>query len=151
MAEFDAWIPPIRMEEEEEAEPESLRRPIGYQTVSEREPVEGERNAEKVGRLLEKILNERQAILADDKLATRDKLRLLEANHRTLLVLRGGRVKVFKTEAVVFGILGFSTVMLLTLSVLNVKAGLSTEITLTFLGTTLGGTIATIAQKLGRI
>lgn len=145
MAEMDAWIPPIRMEEEEESEPQS----IGFRPYSlEQEPDKSQFEKQP---LLSEVLKERQAILADPKLSTRDKLKLLEANHRTLLVMRGGRIKTFRTEAVVFGILGFSAVLLLALSWLNVKAGLPKEITLTFLGTTLGGVIATIAQKLGRI
>ena len=49
------------------------------------------------------------------------------------------------------GILAFSAILVITLAWLNVRAKLPTEITLTFLGTTLGGVIATIAQKLGRI
>jgi hypothetical protein len=147
MAEMEFWIPPIRMEEEEETEPARAGF-VSYRSLK------GEGDEERYGKLeslLGEVLMERRTILADTKLQTRAKLKLLEANHRTLLVMRGGRVKTFRTEAVVFAILGFSAVLLIALAVLNVKAGLPIEITLTFLGTTLGGVIATIAQKLGRI
>ena len=148
MAEIDAWIPPLRMEEEEESEP----RQVGFRAYPNPLGSENDKDRyEKTEHLLSEVLMERRAILTDEKLGTKDKLKLLEANHRTLLVMRGGRVKTFKTELVVFGILGFSAILLIVLSVLNVKAKLPTEITLTFLGTTLGGVIATIAQKLGRI
>src|SRR6516164_9234841 len=133
MSEMDAWIPPLRMEEEEESEP----RRIGFGSYQEQE--NDSSRHERIEPFLSMVLRERDRILSDSKLSTKDKLKLLEANHRTLLVMRGGRIKTFKTEFVVYGILAFSTVIILSLAVLNVKAKLPPEITLTFLGTTLGG------------
>jgi hypothetical protein len=45
----------------------------------------------------------------------------------------------------------FAAVVTIVLALLSVYAQLAPEIVLTFLGTTLGGTIATIAQKLGNV
>lgn len=61
----------------------------------------------------------------------------------------GGSVR--KTDSVVYGILIFGGVVLTVLAFLTSFAGLPSEVTLAFVGTVLGGTIATIAQKLGKI
>ena len=57
----------------------------------------------------------------------------------------------FRTEKVIYGILVFSAVVLITLACLTAFAGLAKEVTITFAGTVVGGTIATIAQKLGKV
>jgi hypothetical protein len=74
---------------------------------------------------------------------------LLDENRKALTVATGG--KVTKTDSVVYGILWFGGVVLVILALLTVLADLPKEVTLSFVGTVLGGVIATIAQKLGKI
>ena len=62
---------------------------------------------------------------------------------------RGG--KIGKTDEVVYGLLTFSGVVLIILALMTVFGGLPSDIVLSFVGTVLGGTIATISQKLGRL
>jgi hypothetical protein len=95
------------------------------------------------------LLEERNQILADSKLSAKEKLTLLENNRVTLLTLRGGRTN--RSDEVVKWVLMFAAFTTIVLAVLNVAAGLPTEVTLSFVGTVLGGTIATIVQKLGRV
>lgn len=98
---------------------------------------------------INQLLEERNQILADTKLSAKEKLRLLENNRVTLLTLRGGRTT--RSDEVVKWVLMFAAFTTIVLSILNVAAGLPTEVTLSFVGTVLGGTIATIVQKLGRV
>ncbi|MFT3870000.1 MAG: hypothetical protein QM715_16240 [Nibricoccus sp.] len=95
------------------------------------------------------LLEERNQILADTKLSAKEKLGLLENNRVTLLTLRGGRTT--RSDEVVKWVLMFAAFTTIVLAILNVAAGLPTEVTLSFVGTVLGGTIATIVQKLGRV
>lgn len=154
MADEEIIVPPIKMEEEEET-PENDTRYIGFKPINSGAEKIASTKAEPprdaIQNLIAELLQERQRILADTKFQTKDKLKLLEVNHRTLLVLRGGHFKFFKTEQVVYALLAFSGIVLISLALLNVFAGLPADITLAFVGTTLGGTIATIAQKLGRL
>jgi len=139
--------PILKMEEEEDGGDEE--RGIGFLAMpgADGAPERVVANRELIARLIE----ERQRIMADTSLKTRDKLKLLESNHRTTLMLRGGTFKSFKTEQVVYAILIFNALLLIVLALLNVFARLPVEVTLAFVGTALGGTIATIAQKLGRL
>lgn len=98
---------------------------------------------------MSQLLEERNQILADSKLSAKEKLTLLENNRVTLLTLRGGRTT--RSDEVVKWVLMFAAFTTIVLAVLNVAAGLPTEVTLSFVGTVLGGTIATIVQKLGRV
>ena len=98
---------------------------------------------------LEKIIEERQIILRDEKLNSKEKARLLESTRAMLFTVRGDRL--VKTDKIVYAILVFGAVVMITLSLLTCFAGLPKEVTLTFVGTVVGGTIATIAQKLGRL
>lgn len=59
--------------------------------------------------------------------------------------------KIGKTDEVVYALLTFSGVVLVILALLTVYKGLASDIVLSFAGTVLGGTIATISQKLGRL
>jgi hypothetical protein len=99
--------------------------------------------------IISQLAKERDAIYSDTKLSTKEKARLLEANRRMLITAQGGSIR--QTENVVYGILIFSAIVLLVLALLTAFAGLSSNITLAFVGTALGGTIATIAQKLGQV
>jgi hypothetical protein len=152
MPDEEFHIPIVRMEEEEQTEDEARRVQGFSRGIADPLTVEDSRvSSERMQELFATLMRERQAILADEKIRTKDKLRLLESNHRAILLLRGGRYKVFQSEYVVYSILAFSAFVLIALALLNVFAGLSTDVTLAFVGTTIGGTIATIAQKLGRI
>jgi hypothetical protein len=92
---------------------------------------------------------ERQKIVDNEKLSARQKRMLLDENRKALTVASGG--KVTKTDSVVYGILVFGGVVLVILALLTAFNDLPQEVTLSFVGTVLGGVIATIAQKLGKI
>jgi len=64
------------------------------------------------------------------KLSVADKLKLLEQNRLSLNALRGGMTYKFGTEAVIYSILIFSGVVIVT-----AYAGLAKEVTITFVGT----------------
>ena len=148
-------IPIIRMEEEEES-PFPHRR-IGFASEisegNEQGPNTGNRHKCLFPAALEDFLRslaeERKAIHANEKLTAKDKQKLLDENRKTLVVATGGTVR--KTDSVVYGILIFGGIGMLTLALLTTFANLPSEVTLTFVGTVLGGTIATIAQKLGKL
>jgi hypothetical protein len=140
------------MEEEEEEGWAPRRQPMGFVTPAE----EGEPEQAKIGylseayqTLLTSLAEERRNIIDDDSLSARDKLQLLDENRKTLVVANGGTVR--KTDSVVYGILIFGATVLIVLALLTTYAGLPAEVTLSFVGTVLGGTIATIAQKLGKL
>jgi len=95
-------------------------------------------------------MHERQTILGDSKLSPKDKVRLLNTG-RYPLSIATGRGVLFKTEQVVYAILGFSLVVIVILALLTAYSGLPQEVTVAFVGTVVGGTTATIAQKLGKV
>jgi hypothetical protein len=144
----------VRMEEEENADPVPLiqpqRRPVGFKSGErdEADSLTGSAPATSASHIAS-LITERTLILESKTFSSREKQRLLEANRKTITIVKGGRVT--KTENVVYGILIFGAVLIVVLSLLNTFANLPTEITLSFVGTVLGGVIATIAQKLGRI
>lgn len=146
--------PRIRMEEEEEeGQQPPQKRGIGFGTPLE---LVEERNQQKVGLfteayqdLLRSLAEERRKIVDNDKLSAREKRQLLDENRKTLVVANGGTVR--KTDSVVYGILIFGATVLIILALLTSFAGLDSRVTLSFVGTVLGGTIATIAQKLGKL
>jgi hypothetical protein len=103
---------------------------------------------------LDKLLSEREKIIdaiGIAELSPKQKLSLLEDNRQSMLILRGGNPYKFGTEKVIYSILIFSAFVIIVLSALTAFAGLAKEVTITFVGTVVGGTIATIAQKLGKI
>jgi len=154
MADEYIQVPIIKMEEEEESGADQDRRISGFAegyAESQRTSTPLSTLTQQTQELIGNLVQERQSILADTQLKAKDKLKFLESNHRAILLLRGGRYKVFQTEQVVYAILCFSGLILIALALLNVFAGLPSEITLSFVGTTLGGTIATIAGKIGRL
>jgi hypothetical protein len=75
----------------------------------------------------------------------------LDENRQFMVLLRGGSPYKFGTEKVIYSILLFSAIVLVVLACLTAFYGLPKEVTITFVGTVLGGTIATIAQKLGKV
>lgn len=143
----------IRMEAEEEG-PE-ITNPIGfYREKSVPRETDPKANVPtgllgSLSKAIEEISKERERILSDTKLSANKKLKMLESNRKTLVILSGGKIK--KTDNIIYSILIFSGFMILSLALLNVHAGLPIEVTLTFVGTVIGGTIATIAQKIGKI
>ena len=145
----------IRMEEEEEECGEEIyeRPPVGFQRIRTENLNQPQRVTSNISNEIAKTIGslakEREEILKNEKISSRQKIKLLESNRKAIIVLSGG--KITKTDSVIYGILIFGGIVILTLALLNVFGGLSTEITMTFIGTTMGGVIATIAQKLGRL
>lgn len=136
--------PNIRMEEEEG--------PGSFEEAPIRMPAFVEMSKEDKTRFFEQLVDERKTIL-ESKFTVRERLKLLEENRQFLAVANGGSPYKFGTEKVIYGILIFSAVVILALACLNVFSPkpLPTEVTSTFVGTVVGGTIATIAQKLGKV
>lgn len=148
-------LPLIRMEEEEE---DGWSEPIRKQILGFNREVEPKQEtetpktpfvAEAYSQLLKDLAAERRMILENEKLTAKQKQELLDENRKTLVVANGG--KVTKTDSVVYGILIFGGLVMIILALLTTFAGLPSEVTLSFVGTVLGGTIATIAQKLGKL
>ena len=147
---YEEKIPILKMEEEEDT---GEREQIGFRTPFQKGRQEGsytEAKESPAGNpLLMELLNERKSILESSILKPREKLKLLESNRKAFVLIKGGTIK--KTENIVYAVLVFSGVLIVTLALLNTFSSLSTEITLTFMGTVLGGTIATITQKIGKL
>lgn len=142
----------IRMEEEAERGNPALKRAIGFTAPPEGAQPRPESNPSQirlVHELVVALAAERQQIVGNEKLTARNKRVLLEENRKALTVATGGTVT--KTDSVVYGILIFGGTVLIVLALLTAFYGLAKEVTLAFVGTVLGGVIATIAQKLGKI
>jgi hypothetical protein len=145
---------PIRMEEEEEEgwSPPAKTTTVGFMSTDEPDE-ETKKHWVRINKaydeLIRALAEERKIIINNEKLNAKEKQVLLDENRKTLVVANGGAVR--KTDSVVYGILIFGGVVLIALSLLTVFADLPSEVTLAFVGTVLGGTIATIAQKLGKI
>ena len=99
--------------------------------------------------LMHVLAEQRARILDNDKYSAKEKLALLDENRKAIVVASGRTVR--RTENVVYGLLIFGAVGLIVLALLTTYADLPHEVTLSFVGTVLGGTIATIAQKLGNV
>jgi hypothetical protein len=143
---FIQETPPLRMEE--------AVGPGSSQEETGPKPPLSELSDEDKMRFIQWLLEERRTILASsEKLTVKQKLKLLEENRQFLAVANGGSPFKFGTEKVIYGILIFSALVIIVLACLNVfsPTPLPTEVTSTFVGTVVGGTIATIAQKLGRV
>jgi hypothetical protein len=134
----------VRMEEEEGAE----FRPYGLRT-DRREDDETQGPSEGTIQVLQQLAEERQKILDDEKSTPKQKERLLAENRKAFTVARGGRVT--RTDEIVMWVLIFAGFLIVILTMLTAFAGLSENITTTFIGTVIGGTIATITQKLGKL
>jgi hypothetical protein len=95
------------------------------------------------------LLEERQSILDADGLTPRQRVQLLEQNRKTLVNVQGGHV--VGTEQVVYALLAFGALVLVLLSALTAFWDLPSQVTTTFAGTVVGGLLATVAQKIGRL
>jgi len=154
----ETGTPWIRMEEEEEEGwTPSAKPPLGFRAPSQSEQQEEQvhttpsrpRLSESLEEFLRSLAQERKAILDNEKLTAKQKQMLLDENRKTLVVATGGTIR--KTDSVVYGILVFGGLVLIILALLTTFAQLPSEVTLSFVGTVLGGTIATISQKLGKL
>jgi hypothetical protein len=131
--------PEIRMEEEEEPETQTW----DYGRT--------ERIDEVAKHNIDELLRQRALIIGSmdiAKLSAEEKFKLLEETRLVIAQLYPAR---FKTEKVIYSILVFSALVILVLAPLTALGKLPAEVTVTFIGTVVGGTIATIAQKLGKI
>ncbi len=141
-------IPPIRLEEEEDQGATGDRLRPGRAEVSARLSPEAAR--EGVATLLE----ERQLIirlLTEKKIEKDDALKLVADNRELILFMQGGSPYKFATEKVIYCLLAFSAAITLTLATLHALGKLDAAVMTTFVGTTVGGTLTTIAQKLGKV
>ncbi len=145
----------VRMEQEEESEARPIRKRIGFKNFTSNDVDEKNLDAfemaimERKDQQLYELLSERKIILENSVLKTSEKLKLLENNRKTTIIVKGGSIR--KTENIVYSVLIFSGVLILVLALLNTFSNLSNDVTLAFMGTVLGGTIATITQKLGKL
>ena len=99
--------------------------------------------------LLNRLIDERKRILAMEGLTRRERRALLQENRDVITMIRGGRV--VRSEGLVYAILVFSAVVIVAALVgAYADKGLR-EVALTITGTVVGGTLTTIAQKLGTI
>lgn len=101
--------------------------------------------------LFDGLMRERIYLLEAKDIENREKLKLLEGNRQLFIAVLGGSPYKFGSEKVIYAILIFSATVLVVLSLLTAFYQLPQEVTITFVGTVLGGTIATIAQKLGKV
>jgi hypothetical protein len=139
---FYPGAPEIRMEEEEGPAP-------GTADYGRAAPID-----EAVNENIAELLRQRRQIIdAMDvpKLTTEEKFKLLEETAQIVGQLRGRDRARFATEKIIYGILIFSGLVIVVLSLLTAFADLPQEVTITFVGTVVGGAIATIAQKLGKV
>jgi hypothetical protein len=143
----------VQMEEEEEEGWSKAKGPLGFVAPSEGQHSEQQRPVSRIPEVVTELLRslalERQKVLDNDKLSAKEKGALLDENRKALTIATGG--KVTKTDSVVYGILIFGGVVLVILALLTAFGDLPKEVTISFVGTVLGGVIATIAQKLGKI
>lgn len=100
--------------------------------------------------LLTPLITEIANLLKDEKLNVKDKVLLLEKSNY-VLALAAGRGVPFKTEQVVRWIVIYSMIVVIVLAGLTAVGRLPEQVTTSFIGTVVGGLIATVAQKLGKI
>ncbi|OAH98982.1 hypothetical protein A1353_21660 [Methylomonas methanica] len=143
------FLPIVRCEEEDFEAYEDEEHGIGFtQSLRSRRKRKSDDFSELVD-VFNSLMEERQLILKDDKLTPEQKVQLLEANRLMLFTVKGGRL--VKTDKIVYSILLFAGSVLVALALMTSFGVLPADITLAFEGTVLGGTIATIAQKLGKL
>jgi hypothetical protein len=97
-----------------------------------------------------RVMDERKTILDNPKLTARQKRQLLETSRYPLAVVTNRGIP-FRTEEVVRWMLIYSMAVVIILALLTAFAHLEKEVTISFVGTVIGGMIATVAQKLGKI
>ncbi len=141
-------LPEIRMEEEEDQGTTADRLRQGRAELST--PVSSKAAAGSI----EALLDERRQIidlLTKKELGKGDALTLLADNRQPILFMQGGSPYKFATEKVIYSLLAFSATVILVLAALNAAGKLDVAVMTTFVGTTVGGTLTTIAQKLGKV
>jgi hypothetical protein len=139
-----------RMEEEADFSGFSSKRGVAVGEDDEGASHEGAGGAHTAqSRLLLALAEERETILGNEKFSAKEIEKLLESNRRTIVIASGGHI--LGTEKVVFGLLAFSALVVAFLASLTTFSDLPSEVTLTFVGTVMGGLLATVAQKIGRI
>ena len=138
-------VPPvIRMEEEEDGVGGSSSGPMYGALLSQ---------ADSSGALMA-LISERERIidlLGENKIDKAQALALLADNRQILLSMQGRSRFGFATEKVIYALLTFSAGVIALLAYLNTTGKLPTDVTMTFVGTVVGGTLTTIAQKLGKV
>src|SRR5690349_17220575 len=80
-----------------------------------------------VGGVLRDLMRERAEILNNEKWSVEEKARLLGTQRDTLSAVTGKRIRIFKSEQIVYAILAFSAIVLLCLAWLTAYANLSKE------------------------
>ncbi len=115
----------------------------------------GQASLESLNEGLARLFAEREFLVKGIAAKDLDKdaaLTLLDQNKSLLEALLGppGQIA-FRTEKVIYAILAFSAVVIVILSGLTAAERLPKEVTITFVGTVVGGVLATIAQKLGKV
>ena len=142
----------IKMEELEKGRP-LPKQSIGFAHQDNDEPIDEYAIPKGIPPELKDFLNSlsegRRMIYENDKMSLREKRLLLDENRKAFLVATGGTIT--KTDSVIYSILIFAGIVLIVLALLTTYANLPSEVVLSFVGTVLGGTIATIAQKLGKV
>ena len=136
----------IKMEEEAEEAPRQRSETLPYGRVQ----AATNNSADSKSAAIERILVERQKILESTDTSA-NKLKMLAETRQAMMILRGGNPYTFGTEKVIYSILIFSGFTIIVLAGLTAFADLPKEVTISFVGTVVGGTIATIAQKLGKV
>jgi hypothetical protein len=146
----------VRMEEEEEEPGWSPRAPKTIRGFSKGEE-QGEEDSlaahseltRSRADFIRSLAAQRDKILSDEKFSAKEKCNILEENRKAMIIASGGTIRT--TDSVVYGILVFGGTVLIILALLTSFAGLPREVTVSFVGTVLGGVIATIAQKIGKL
>jgi hypothetical protein len=139
---------PIRLEEEEDQGATADRLRPGRAAVSTRLSPEAARE------VVDTLLEERRLVtrlLTEKKIEKDDALKLLADNRELILFMQGGSPYKFATEKVIYWLLAFSATITVTLATLHALGKLEAAVMTTFVGTTVGGTLTTIAQKLGKV
>jgi hypothetical protein len=137
---------PARMEEWEQRSAEPL--PMGRADVASGVAPEATYS------LLLRLMDEREhftRLLTEKKIRKAEALRLLGDNRELILFMQGGSPYKFATEKVIRWLLLFSTAITLILAGFHAAGKLDAAVMTTFVGTTVGGTLTTIAQKLGKV
>lgn len=102
-----------------------------------------------INNAIECLCKERQIIINNDSLKSKERLSLLENTEKTIIVLNGGVVR--KTTSVINVILIFCGIITIVFVILNIFWGLSNEVLILFLSTATGGIIASITHNLEKL
>lgn len=89
------------------------------------------------------------AELLENEQDPKQRRKLVDQQRKLLTLASGGSV--LGTENIVYALLAFSAILIVVLACLTAFSNLPASVTTTFVGTVVGGLLATIAQKLGRL